>query len=52
MTTMHTNRSFNFSFPDKTVPLVLALDPSLNFKFGWQPSCIAYGLEHKYTHYD
>ena len=35
MTTMHTNRSFNFSFPDKTVP-----------------SCIAYGLEHKYTHYD
>jgi hypothetical protein len=33
MTLMHTNRSFNFSFPHKTVPLVLAWDPSLKFKF-------------------
>jgi hypothetical protein len=32
MTLMHTNRCFNFSFPQKTVPLVLALDPSLKFK--------------------
>ncbi|KAJ6855858.1 hypothetical protein NC651_040469 [Populus alba x Populus x berolinensis] len=33
MTLMHTNRSFNFSFPHKTIPLVLAWDPSLKFKF-------------------
>jgi hypothetical protein len=49
---IYDNRSFNFSFPDKTVPLVLALDPSLKFKFGWQTSCIAAALEHKYTHYE
>jgi len=34
---MHTNPHFDFSFPQKTGPLALALDSSLKFKLDWQP---------------